>query len=107
MMACLHAIICFIFALNMLSCLHARLLACDSAPKRNNIARFPLEKRALLCAETIEAMKAARRGELVTVGSPADLLKESECVRLNTPVALSATIDAKNQGYSARNSTSC
>ena len=26
-------------------------------------------------AETIEAMKAARRGELVTVGSPADLLK--------------------------------
>jgi DNA-damage-inducible protein J len=26
-------------------------------------------------AETIEAMKAARRGALVTVGSPADLLK--------------------------------
>jgi len=26
-------------------------------------------------AETIDAMKAARRGELVTVGSPADLLK--------------------------------
>jgi DNA-damage-inducible protein J len=26
-------------------------------------------------AETVEAMKAARRGELVTVGSPADLLK--------------------------------
>jgi DNA-damage-inducible protein J len=25
-------------------------------------------------AETIDAMKAARRGELVTVGSPADLL---------------------------------
>jgi DNA-damage-inducible protein J len=25
-------------------------------------------------AETIEAMKAARRGELVTVGSPEDLL---------------------------------
>jgi DNA-damage-inducible protein J len=26
-------------------------------------------------AETVEAMKAARRGELVTVGSPADLFK--------------------------------
>jgi len=26
-------------------------------------------------AETVEAMKAARRGELVTAGSPADLLK--------------------------------
>jgi DNA-damage-inducible protein J len=26
-------------------------------------------------AETIDAMKAARRGELTTVGSPADLLK--------------------------------
>lgn len=114
------------------------MFACNSAPKRNNLARFPLEKRAWLCyivaqgdiamtntvvraridehvkeeaaavlasigltvsdafrlmmvriakdkalpfeplvpnAETIEAMKAARRGELVTVGSPADLLK--------------------------------
>jgi DNA-damage-inducible protein J len=26
-------------------------------------------------AETVKAMKAARRGKLVTVGSPADLLK--------------------------------
>ena len=26
-------------------------------------------------AETVDAMKVARRGELVTVGSPADLLK--------------------------------
>ena len=26
-------------------------------------------------AETVDAMKAARRGEVVTVGSPADLLK--------------------------------
>jgi DNA-damage-inducible protein J len=26
-------------------------------------------------AETVDAMKAARRGEFVTVGSPADLLK--------------------------------
>ena len=39
-------------------------------------------------AETVAAMKAARRGELVKVGKPDKLLAESECGRLNTPPAL-------------------
>ena len=42
-------------------------------------------------AETIEAMKAARRGELVTAGKPGDLLDEPECGLLNTRAASGAT----------------
>src|ERR1700679_3108779 len=51
-------------------------------------------------AETIEAMKAARRGELVTAGKP-------ECGLLNILADSNATIGARNQGYWARSWMPC
>jgi DNA-damage-inducible protein J len=41
--------------------------------------------------ETIEAMKAARRGELTTAGPPGKLLASLKCGLLNTPAAFGAT----------------
>ena len=42
-------------------------------------------------AETVAAMKAARRGELVKVGKPNKLLRSLKCGRLSTPFASSVT----------------
>ena len=40
----------------------------------NTVVRARLDEPLVPNAETVEAMKAARRGELVAVASPADLL---------------------------------
>jgi DNA-damage-inducible protein J len=46
--------------------------------------------------ETIEAMKAARRGELTTVGPPRKLLASLNEDWLSTPAAFNATKGARN-----------
>ena len=57
--------------------------------------------------ETIEAMKAARRGELMTVGPPGKLLQEPECGLLNTPAAFGATISGRSRDSTASASMRC
>jgi DNA-damage-inducible protein J len=57
-------------------------------------------------AETVAAMKAARRGELVKVGKPDKLLQRSECARLNTQRVLSVTTVNENRGSGGRRRTS-
>ena len=47
--------------------------------------------------ETIEAMKAARRGELTTVGPAGEAAREPECGLLNTPAAFDATTSGRNR----------
>jgi DNA-damage-inducible protein J len=51
--------------------------------------------------ETIEAMRAARRGELVTVGPPGELAREPECGLLNTPADSGATTSGRNRDGTA------
>ena len=53
-------------------------------------------------AKTIEAMKAARRGEFVSCWLRLINYSRVECGRLDLPVALSATTSGKNQGGAAR-----
>ena len=55
--------------------------------------------------ETIEAMKAARRGELTTAGPPGKAAREPECGVLSTPAASAATTSASNPGGTASAST--
>ena len=55
--------------------------------------------------ETIEAMKAARRDELVTVGPPGEAARKPECGLLNTPADSSATTSGRNWDGTARGST--
>jgi DNA-damage-inducible protein J len=55
-------------------------------------------------AETVAAMKAARRGELVNVGKPNKLLRSLNA-RLSTPAASSVTTGEKNPGHTAKSST--
>ena len=56
-------------------------------------------------AETVAAMKAARRGELVKVGKPDKLLRSLNAGELNTPPAFSATTGEKNPVATARSWT--
>ena len=56
-------------------------------------------------AETVAAMKAARRGQLVKVGKPDKLLRRLECGRLNTLPASGVTTGEKNPVGTAKSST--
>ena len=57
-------------------------------------------------AETVAAMKAARRGELVKAGKPHKLLRSLNA-GLSTPPASGATTGEKNRGDTARISMRC
>ncbi len=51
-------------------------------------------------AETIEAMKAARRGALVTVGKPGTTTRQPECGGLNTSAWLAfLTIESRKRRH--------
>ena len=58
-------------------------------------------------AETVAAMKAARRGELVKRRQAGQTAAEPECGKLNTPPAFSATTGEKNPVGTARSWTHC
>jgi hypothetical protein len=53
-------------------------------------------------AETVAAIKAARRGELVKVGKPGQTAAQSECERLNTQPAFSVTTARKSGQHGKR-----